>query len=116
MSEDTFEEIKKRIDESWKDATEKERCLSETKGEEDREATFSLFISGLMMEALIALGEVDNPLTKKKELNQQHAKFIVDTLGCLREKTKNNLTKNEFEMLDSILYDLRMRYITKTKT
>ncbi len=79
------------------------------------EASFSLFVSSLMMQAMSALGEIENPITKKKEYNQSHAKFIIDTLTMLQEKTKNNLTKVEAEMLEGILYELRLRFVSKTQ-
>ena len=114
--EDRSEEIRKKVDESWKEAVNKDKDQPEARGEEPLEATFGIFISGLMMEALIALGEADNPVTKKKEFNAAHAKFIIDTLAMLQDKTKNNLIKDESDMLESILYELRMRFLTKIKT
>ena len=112
MSDGKEEDIKKKIDESWKEAVEKERDLSEKAGE-PIEASFGLFISGLMMEALVALGDVENPATKKKGFNITQARFIIDTLAMLHDKTKNNLMKEESGMLDAALYDLRMRFVNK---
>lgn len=77
------------------------------------EASFSLFVSGLMMEGLIALGEIEHPVTKKKEADLNHATFVIDTLAMLKEKTKNNLTSEEDGALDAVLYDLRMRFVAK---
>jgi hypothetical protein len=82
-------------------------------GEPPIEVSFGLFITGLMMEAVMALGDLENPVTHKKEPNLQHAKIIIDTLEMLKEKTKNNLSKDEDEAMSSILYDLRMRFVTK---
>ena len=82
--------------------------------EQNSEATFHLFITSLMMQALIALGELENPITKKKEEeNLAQAKLLIDTLSMLEEKTKNNLTKEESETLSAILYELRMRFVAK---
>lgn len=77
------------------------------------EASFGLFISGLMMEGLIALGEVEHPVTKKKEPDLKHATFVIDTLAMLKEKTKNNLSGEEDGALEAVLYDLRMRFVAK---
>ena len=109
------EDIKKRVDESWKEAVEKERASAKEAGTQPVEASFSLFITSLMMQALVALGELENPVTKKKESNMEQARFVIDTLSMLEEKTKNNLTKDESETLDSILYELRTRFVTKSK-
>jgi len=80
------------------------------------EVSFGLFITGLMMEALMALGDMEDPVTHKKEQNLQHTKILIDTLEMLKEKTKNNLSKDEDEAMDSILYDLRMRFVAKSKS
>ena len=83
------------------------------KGEGSVEVSFNLFISSLMMQGMVALGEAENPVTKTREFNKMHAQFIIDTLSMLREKTKNNLTKEETDMLEGILYELRMRFVVK---
>lgn len=119
MDEKDNSELKKKIDQSWKDAVSKERTgpeenKAEDTGGRDIEVNFPLFISGLMMEGLIAIGDAEHPVTKKKEVNIPHGKFIIDTISMLKDKTKNNLTKEEGDMLEAILYDLRMRFVTKT--
>ena len=68
-----------------------------------------------MMEGVISLGEIEHPVTKKTETNLPHAKFIIDTVAMLQEKTKNNLSKEEAEMVEGILYELRMRFLSKTQ-
>src|SRR3989338_6881315 len=95
--------VKKKVDESWKESVGKEKGESPSSGANMPEVTFTMFISGLMMESLIALGEVENPITKKKEFSRDHAKFLIDTLAMLGEKTKNNLTGDEQNMLEAIL-------------
>ena len=79
------------------------------------EASFSLFISSLVTQALISLGEVKNPFSEKSEKNLDQAKFTIDTLDIIKEKTKGNLAEDEAKLLDTALYDLRMRYIEKSK-
>jgi len=106
--------IKKKVDESWKESANKEKASEGGEKAAGPEVTFGVFIYGLMMESLIALGDAENPITKKKELNTAHAKFIIDTLAMLKEKTKGNLSKEEDEMIESILYELRMRFLSKT--
>ena len=105
----------KHIDESWKEVVQKEKGTGEVKDDAQApiEVSFGLFITGLMMEAVMALGDLENPVTHKKEPNLQHAKILIDTLEMLKEKTKNNLSKDEDEAMGSILYDLRMRFVAK---
>lgn len=111
-----MDDIKKHVDESWKDSVHKEKEVADTKEEgQPIEMSFSLFITGLMMEALMSLGDLENPVTHKKEMNIQHAKLLIDTLEMLQKKTKGNLEKDEEDALTSMLYDLRMRFVSKSK-
>lgn len=76
---------------------------------------FNFFITTLSLQASIDIGEIPNPVTNKKEENLTQAKFLIDTLGMLKEKTKGNLTIEEANFLENVLYELRMQYIAKTK-
>lgn len=78
-------------------------------------ASFSLFASSLVTQALISLGEVENPFSKRTEKNLDQAKFTIDTLQIIKDKTRGNLTEDEMRLLDTALYDLRMRYIERSK-
>ncbi|MBU3958984.1 MAG: DUF1844 domain-containing protein, partial [Candidatus Omnitrophica bacterium] len=40
--------------------------------------------------------------------------FIIDTLEMLQQKTKGNLTSEETKLLENVLYELRMQYVSKT--
>ncbi|NQT05987.1 MAG: DUF1844 domain-containing protein [Candidatus Omnitrophica bacterium] len=79
------------------------------------EADFSTLISSMAMEALIFLGEIPNPMSKKKEENLDQAKFVIDTISSLKEKTKGNLTAEEANQIDNILYELRTKFVAKKK-
>jgi len=107
-------EIKKKVDDAWKEAAKSDATQPGNKPAiEAPEASFGLFISSLMIEALISLGEIEHPTTKKKETSAVHAKFIIDTLDMLKTKTKNNLAKDEEQSLESILYELKMLFVAK---
>jgi hypothetical protein len=73
--------------------------------------TFSTFVLGLSTQALLHLGEIPNPLTRGVERDLPAAKQVIDILGILRQKTGSNLEPGEEALLDSVLYDLRMRYV-----
>jgi Domain of unknown function (DUF1844) len=73
--------------------------------------TFSTFLLGLSTQALLHLGEIPNPMTSALEPDLEAAKQVIDILGMLRDKTRNNLEPGEESLLDSVLYDLRMRYV-----
>jgi len=76
---------------------------------------FKLFITTLGLQASIFLGYIENPATKKKDENLPQAKFIIDTLDILKEKTKGNLTTDESKLLENIVAELKTHYLTKTK-
>lgn len=73
--------------------------------------TFSTFILGLSTQALFHLGEIVDPATGRADQDLPSAKQVIDILGVIAEKTKNNLQEDEQGLLDSVLYDLRMRYV-----
>ena len=109
-------ENEKNIDESWKEAVDKEKKEAHAKGEEDLtppEPDFAFFLTTLALQAGIFLGEIPNPANNQKEENLMQAKFIIDTLSMLKEKTTGNLSTEEDSLLDNVLYDLRMKYIAK---
>ena len=124
------EPVKKRVDESWKDQVEQEKHTPPPPGgpaervqpeaaeprpeaAEVPEARWDLFISGLAMEALVAMGDMVHPVTRKPAANLPRAKYLVDLLGVLEEKTKGNLSIDEERLLTDALYQLRMRYLNK---
>jgi len=111
-----IEESKKHIDESYKDAISKEK---ESIKKEDEsippEASFSFFVSTLALQASIFLGQIPNPATNKKEKNLVQAKFLIDTLSIIKDKTKGNLTGEEDNLLENVLYELRMQYVAVNK-
>lgn len=73
--------------------------------------TFSTFVLGLSTQALLHLGEIPNPVTRTVEPDLEAARQVIDILGMLAEKTRNNLEPGEQSLLESALYDLRMRYV-----
>jgi hypothetical protein len=79
------------------------------------EIDFSSFVFSLSTSALFHLGEVPDPVTQKIEKNLPLAKQTIDILGMLQEKTKGNLAPEEGRMLESILADLRWRYVREAK-
>lgn len=76
---------------------------------------FTVFLTGLSMQALVSLGEIPSPVDNKKQKNLDQAKYMIDTLGLIKEKTKGNLTPDEEKILEGILYELRMKYLELTR-
>ncbi|AEH22189.1 Domain of unknown function DUF1844 [Thermodesulfobacterium geofontis OPF15] len=73
--------------------------------------TFSTFILSLNTAALVHLGEIPDPITNKKQVNLTLAKQTIDTLEMLREKTKGNLSLDEEKLLQSIIYELKLKFL-----
>jgi len=73
--------------------------------------TFSSLIFSLSSAAFVSLGVIPDPNTGKVEKNLALGKQTIDLLGLLREKTRNNLTQEEENLFDHLLYDLRMTYV-----
>jgi len=72
--------------------------------------TFEDFILNLYNIALINLGYRD-PESGRVVRNLPMAKHTIDTIGMLEEKTKGNLTPSESNMIENLLYELRMNYL-----
>jgi len=75
---------------------------------------FIAFISSLAATALMHLGEKISPDQPDDMKNLMAAKQMIDLLDLLKVKTKGNLAKEETDMLENILYNLRMRYVMET--
>jgi|GEM_PF-1545306 len=60
--------------------------------------------------AMQFMGKIANP-TGKIERDLKMARFAIDTLEALQEKTKGNLSNDEKNLLDHTLYQLRMNYV-----
>ncbi|MCK4283098.1 MAG: DUF1844 domain-containing protein [Candidatus Brocadiae bacterium] len=127
MQEDneSKEDLKLHVDEDWKKSVAEEKAKlreeDETHGqrpapEQARPQTLpkpsmEVFLAGLWRQTLMALGEVESPITGKKEKNAVEAAYLIDTIAMLQEKTKGNLTSEESSYVQGILTDLRMRYV-----
>jgi hypothetical protein len=79
--------------------------------EQKLEASFSLLIMSIASNATMALGLTADPSTGKTEVDKQLARFNIDLLGVLKEKTKNNLSSDESDLLGHILQDLQMKFV-----
>ena len=100
------------------DETDKEAQRDEDAAEQATplpDIDFATFVISLNSSALVQLGILEEPGTGQKTKNLALAKQTIDVLAMLAEKTKNNLNRDEENILKSILYDLRMLYV-KEKT
>ena len=73
--------------------------------------TFSTFLLSLSTQALVHLGEIADPAGGQVGTDLVAAKQIIDLLGVLETKTRGNLDEAEQGLVESMLYDLRMKYV-----
>lgn len=74
---------------------------------------FPTLILSLSSSALVHLGEVPDPETRKPMENIVLAKHTIDILAMLEEKTRGNLNAEETKLLKDMLFELRMKYVQK---
>ena len=75
------------------------------------EVNFNSLIFSLSSSALLHLGEIADPQTGQKNMDLDLAKHSIDIIAMLKDKTKGNLTDEEDKFLESILTDLRWRFV-----
>jgi len=84
--------------------------------EASTEITFASFVFSLSTQALVHLGEIPDPVDGATRLHLEGARQIIDILAVLAEKTRGNLDPAESSLLESALYDLRMRYVDRARS
>ena len=78
-------------------------------------ANLSFLISTLATQALVALGQIPNPVTEKVEKQLDHAQHFIDTLSMLEAKTASHRDEQESRLLEKVLHDLRLIYVQASK-
>jgi hypothetical protein len=126
MAKEEKKEKKKIIvDEDWKAEAQKEKEILAAQEEAEKEkkqegkqtrgplpeGNFAALISMLTTQALFALGLIHVKGQEEKEPDLEMAKYNIDILETIQEKTKGNLTKEEETVLSNTLNELRMGYV-----
>jgi len=74
--------------------------------------SFTAFVLSLASTAAIHFGDLPDPVSgEQAELNLDGAAQMIEILGLLEQKTKGNLTAEERQVLESVLYELRLRFV-----
>jgi hypothetical protein len=79
------------------------------------EASISALVMSIGSSAAMSLGLAPNPETGTSHKNIELAKFNIDLLRILKEKTQNNLSEEESSLLAKMLTDLQMQFIEAQK-
>jgi len=117
----------KKVDESWKEEVHREKAKPKQEWEKSTtqrakatnagfppmQANFGTLVAELAMQASLFLGEIPDPETNEPMEDLNRAKYLIDELGVLEQKTAGNLTPDEERVLKSILYELRMKFVRK---
>ncbi|MEO1496506.1 MAG: DUF1844 domain-containing protein [Planctomycetota bacterium] len=75
-------------------------------------ASIGMLISSLATEAMISMGHFPHPLTGDATPRRNQAKYLIDTLDVLKQKTAGNLTDDESKAIEDVLHQLRMAFVT----
>jgi hypothetical protein len=76
------------------------------------ELSFTAFVISLASSAAIHFGDMPDPESgERQETNLEGAQQMIEILTLLEEKTRGNLTAEERQVLEQVLYELRMRYL-----
>lgn len=77
--------------------------------------TFTAFVLSLASSAAIHFGDLPDPISgDKAEPNLEGASQMIEILALLEQKTRGNLTAEERQLLEQVLYELRMRFVEAT--
>jgi hypothetical protein len=128
MAEQEDKQKKKIIvDEDWKKEAQREKEILAAQEEQDKEKAqaqrppgplpkgdFAALVSMLTTQALFALGLLQVKGQEERKPDLELAKYNIDMLEALEEKTKGNLTSAEEKVLKNTLSELRMGYVRVT--
>lgn len=78
---------------------------------ENYEASFSMLTMSIASSAAMAMGLTPDPATGKTEIDKGLARFNIDLLVMLQEKSKGNLSPDEKQFLETVLSDLQMKFV-----
>jgi hypothetical protein len=84
---------------------------AELPGAEDP-ASFASFMMSIASNAASSLGMMEHPVTGKREVDLELGKHWIDVLTMLKQKTRGNLLPQEQQILESLLADLQMQFVS----
>ena len=86
--------------------------MTNEESQEPSGINFAGFVLSLATTAAVHFGDIPDPNTGERvQPNVQAAGQMIEILGMLQEKTKGNLLEPEAQLIDDLLYELRMRFV-----
>ena len=73
--------------------------------------SFTAFVLSLASTAAIHFGDIPDPTGARSELNLEGAAQMIEILALLDKKTRGNLSTEERQVLEQVLFELRMRFV-----
>ena len=84
--------------------------------QEPQGISFAAFVLSLAHTAAVHFGDIPDPMSgEKSEANLPAAQQMIDILSLIEMKTRGNLSAEERQLLEQILYELRLRFVEATK-
>jgi hypothetical protein len=81
------------------------------------QVSFVAFVFSLASNAAVHFGDLPDPMTnERRPVDLEAAEQLIDILAMLEEKTRGNLTAEERQLLEQVLYELRLRYVEAKKS
>ena len=77
---------------------------------------FTTLVLSMTESALVMMGVKPDPTTGKVHQSLAEARYHIDMLSLIQQKTKGNLTHDEDRLLDGALYELRLFYVQRTSS
>jgi hypothetical protein len=105
----------RRGEEKEASARPAEPPLKESAPRARRPIDFTTFVISLSTSAFAHMGLVEDPVTRKKSKNLDLARQDIDLIEMMAEKTKGNLSPQEAEMMEQVLYELRLRFVEASR-
>lgn len=79
---------------------------------EKMEASFSVLVMSIASSAVMAMGLAPDPQSGQVDKDKELARFNIDLLVVLQNKTKGNLSGDEAKFLENLISDLQMKYVS----
>jgi hypothetical protein len=73
--------------------------------------SFTAFVLSLASTAAIHFGDIPDPTGTRSDVNLEGAAQMIEILALLDKKTRGNLTAEERQVLEQVLFELRMRFV-----
>lgn len=92
-----------------------ERYASILPMSDEPRVSFTAFVMSLATTAAVHFGDMPDPASGATQANLPAASQMIDILAMLKEKTAGNLDPEESDLVDTLLYELRMRFVEAAK-